>query len=295
MTASPMCGPVAVTPRDRSRGMAAVVLAVVAWGMGGVIIKLVDTGALVFAFYRLWLAVVFLVTVLLATRRRFTWAGLRTSGPGGALFGLHIVLFVSAVQRTSVADVTLIGALQPVLLLVVGPWLGEQITARHVAWTAVAVAGVAVVVVGSAGSPVWSLSGDVLAVGSVMTFTGYFLVSKRARVNLGTLEYFAGLQLVAAVVVTPLVFLAHHNLSLSSASDQLLLLFFVLVPGSGGHLLMNWAHRYVDVWASSLLILGVPVVATAGATALLSEPLGPLQVIGGLLILAATAAVTTRP
>jgi drug/metabolite transporter (DMT)-like permease len=181
VTASPACGPVAVTPRDRSRGMAAAVLAVVVWGMGSVIVKLVDTGALVFAFYRLWLAVAFLATILLVTRRRLTWTGLRTSGLGGMLFGLHIVLFFSAVQRTSVADVTLIGALQPILLLAVSPWIGEQITARHAAWTAVAVAGVAVVIVGLAGSPVWSLTGDVLAVGSVMTFTGYFLASKRAE------------------------------------------------------------------------------------------------------------------
>jgi drug/metabolite transporter (DMT)-like permease len=54
---------------------------------------------------------------------------------------------------------------------------------------------------------------------------------------------------------------------------------------------MNWAHRFVEVSVSSLLAVGWPVVAAGAAWVVLGEPLGPLQVLGGLLAMAAITAV----
>ena len=64
---------------------------------------------------------------------------MRRSALGGAFFGINVALFASAVQRTSVAEVTLISSFQPVLvLLVAGPLFGERAGRREIGLIAAA-------------------------------------------------------------------------------------------------------------------------------------------------------------
>jgi drug/metabolite transporter (DMT)-like permease len=57
---------------------------------------------------------------------------------------------------------------------------------------------------------------------------------------------------------------------------------------------MNWSHRYVTAFAISILLLAVPVLAAVGAWLWLGEPLAPLQVAGGLVVLVAIAFIVTE-
>lgn len=273
-------------------GVAAVAVAITAWGFGNVLVKLTSFDGVVLSLYRLWAGFAVMFLLMRAARMRLTLAAVCQSVPGGVLFGVNIVMFFSALKLTSVADATLISALQPAIVLVVaGPWFGERVGRREVGWTAVALAGVAVVVLASAGTPAWSPLGDLLAVGAVVTFTGYFLVSKRARVTVGAVEYVAAIQLIAALVVTPIALVSRQHLGVGSALDWVWLMTIVCMSGIGGHLLVNWAHRWVDVSLSSLMMLGVPVVGAVAAWPVLGESIGPLQVLGGAITLGALAAV----
>lgn len=277
-------------------GLAAAVVAVIAWGFGGVLVKLTAMEGLALSFARLWLGFLVMLPVMVVARRRLTWVALRRSALGGLFLGSDVVLFFSSLKLTSVADVTLIGALQPALvLLVAGPWFGERVGIREVGWTIAAVAGTGVVIAGAAGTPAWSPLGDLLAVGALFAFTGYFLVTKRARQSVGTLEYMTGVMLVAALVATPLALASGQDLRPGRAVDWLWLAVFVLVPGAGGHALMGWAQRYVDVSVTSLVVVGMPVVAAVAALLVLGEPLTVPQVLGGLLVLVSISAILRRP
>src|SRR5918996_5853950 len=113
--------------RLTTRATAAVVLAVVVWGFGPILIRLPEVPAVVLAFYRLWFGFLVMAALLVLARRRLTWACVRASAPGGAFFGVNVALFVSAVQRTSVAEVTLVTSFQPVLILfLAGRMFGER-------------------------------------------------------------------------------------------------------------------------------------------------------------------------
>jgi drug/metabolite transporter (DMT)-like permease len=277
-------------------GLAAAVVAVIAWGFGGVLVKLTAMEGLALSFARLWLGFLVMLPVMVVARRRLTWVALRRSALGGLFLGSDVVLFFSSLKLTSVADVTLIGALQPALvLLVAGPWFGERVGIREVGWTIAAVAGTGVVIAGAAGTPAWSPLGDLLAVGALFAFTGYFLVTKRARQSVGTLEYMTGVMLIAALVATPLALASGQDLRPGRAVDWLWLAVFVLVPGAGGHTLMGWAQRYVDVSVTSLVVVGMPVVAAVAALVVLGEPLTVPQVLGGLLVLVSISAILRRP
>ncbi len=235
----------------------------------------------------MWVAAPTMVLLLYATGGRLTVAGLRRSIWGGLLFAGQIGLFFAAVQQTSVVNAQLINAMQPALvLLVAGRMFGERVTKNDVAWTAVAFAGVAVVLISSSGQPEVSGWGDLLAFGNLILWTVYFLEVKRVRRDgMGAIEYMTGVMLIAAIVFTPYALLTSNDLGSLHGSEWLWIAFIVLVPGAGGHVVMGWAHKYVDVSVSSLMTLGVPVVSAVAAWWLLDEGMSAGQLVGGAIVL----------
>jgi drug/metabolite transporter (DMT)-like permease len=277
-------------------GSLAVLSAVGVWGGVAVVAKLVDEiDGLVLGFHRLWIGAVVTSAVFYARGGRYNRRLLRLCLPGGLAFGLDIVLFFSALKHTTVANATVIGALQPALvLLLVGRLFGEQVTVRAVVWTIVAIGGVALVVFGSAGTPVWSPEGDLLATGALFAWTWYFVASKQARRDLNALEFLAGMTLVAAVAVTPVALLSGQRLDPGGAGDWAKIAALAIGSGGLGHLLISWAHDHVDLSTMSLLTLAVPVVAAVSAALFLDERIVALQVLGMAIVVCALGTVVLR-
>ena len=121
------------------------------WGCSNVMIKGIAVPGLVASFYRLWFSVPLLWAIPLVhapvAARGSTGNWLRAAAIGGTLFALHQVLFFSALKQTTVANVALIGSLQPPLVLFVARrWFGEPIAPRALPLSLVAVGGAAMVV-----------------------------------------------------------------------------------------------------------------------------------------------------
>lgn len=286
--------PAPAAPSSRA-GTAAAVAAVVCWGLGNVLVKYIRLTGIALAFNRLWLGTVVYSLLLYARNGRLTGRALRLAAPGGLAFALDVMLFFTAVKHTSVADASIITALQPALVfLVAGRLFGERVTGRILGWTALAVLGVAVAVLGSGQGAGRTISGDLIAAVSLGAWAWYFVASKRCRQHLGALEYQAALTIVAAVVVTPVALLTSRDVFVPDWATAGWVLVMVLVPG-GGHLLMNWAHRYAPITMASLVTLGVPVVATVGAALLLAEQITLVQTFGMAVVLVSLAAVLWHP
>lgn len=281
------------TTDRRTAGILATSLGVTIWGASSTMVKSIEgIDAVGISFHRLVIGDAFLVLVFLARGGRITWSMLRISALGGVAFGLDIVLFFSALRETSVANATVIGALQPILLAPIGVRLfGEQLGRRVVVWSIVAVGGTAIVVLGATGVPEWSLRGDLLAAGALLSWTAYFVASKRARTQLATLEYFTGLSVVAGAVVAPYALVVGADLSPAGASDWFTIVGVTVFSGALGHVLLNWSHEHVPLQVISLLTLLVPVVATAGAVAFLEESVSALQWFGMAVVVASLAIV----
>jgi drug/metabolite transporter (DMT)-like permease len=270
--------------------VAAVAVPVVGFSLANLIVKATPVAALTFAFWRLWLGAAVMLAVAALARRRPSREVLLAGIPAGVLFGLNIVFFFVALKETAVADVLVISALQPALtVLVAGRLFGERVSRRELGFVFASVIGVVVFVVGSSGTPAWSLRGDLFAVLSLLVFFAYFLWSKRARSTVAATEYLATVTLVAAVVVTPLA-LAGPGVGGMRTADWLWLVLFVGVA-QGGHLLLVWAHPHIDVTLSSLLLLGEPPISAAAAFVVFAEPITWVGAIGGLVALGSLAAV----
>jgi drug/metabolite transporter (DMT)-like permease len=277
-------------------GTVAVLAAVIVWGAVAVVARLVDDiDGLALGFHRLWIGMTVTVAVFVATGHRLSLRLLRLCLAGGLAFGLDIVLFFSALKATTIANATVIGALQPALvLLIVGRMFGERVTRALIAWSLVAIGGVAVVMYGSSGTPVWSLRGDLLAVGALLSWTWYFVASKQVRRQLNPFEYLTGMMVVATVAVAPVALLWSERLAPGGLDEWAWVTLLALGSGGFGHLLINWAHDHIDLSVMSLLTLAVPIVAVASAAIFLDESIVLMQVIGMAIVVVALGVVVRR-
>ena len=142
--------------------------------------------------------------------------------------------------------------------------------------------------------------GDALALASTFSWTAYWLFSKRARHDVTALEYMATVMLVAAIVVTALnavstvIDVPEAGMRPPAGGDWFWLVVVVLLPGATGHWLVAWSHRHVEAWLASLITQCMPVVGSIAAWVLIGEALPPLVIAGGLIVLAATAAIVVK-
>lgn len=285
----------AVAPARRlGLGTAAAASAVVLWGASSVLLKQIDgLNGLGVAYYRVWSGALLVTVFFLARGGRITRRLLRLSLFGGLAFMADLLLFFSAVRETSVANATVIGALQPVLVLAVSNRLfGERARVPEVAWGAVAIFGAALVVTGGDAGGANSLHGDALAVGALVAWTLYFVGSKTARLELTALEYLTGMAIVAAIGVLPMPLIFPGSLGTTDADGWVAIAFITIVNGLLGHFLMSWAHGHVTLLGLSLLTLGIPVVSAATAWMWIDEPLVAAQVLGMGVVIASLGLVS---
>jgi drug/metabolite transporter (DMT)-like permease len=99
---------------------------------------------------------------------------------------------------------------------------------------------------------------------------------------------------VAAVIMTFLALAFGQSLSWPSRADWGWIWLVTIFPGFIGHSLISWSHRHLEAWLGSLITQLQPVIATAAGWILLSEAPTELTIAGGLVVVAATAAIMIR-
>jgi drug/metabolite transporter (DMT)-like permease len=275
------------TARQQGEGIAALVVATFGWSWAAIIIKLVPLSAGAVAAWRLLLGAAFLAVVAVVIRA--PWPEKRRGMvEAGVAFGVHQLLFIAAVQETSIAVVTLLLATQPLVVSMLSQRvLGERVPAAQRACALLAAIGVGIVVHAGSSDGSSSLWGNLLAALNMISVVVYLFVAKRARLaGAPALTFTAGSMAAALVVVAPSLALA-PRWAPDSVGSMLLLALLALGPGNG-HLLLNWALPRLSATLTSVVISSIPVWAAVWAHWLLGEPLGWQHVAGIALVIFAT-------
>jgi drug/metabolite transporter (DMT)-like permease len=278
--------------RELELGLLGTLLAVAMWGLSGVIIKWIDMDALSVGFWRFFVYALIMCGWLVARGNRPTWHMMRHSMWGGLSLGIDIVCFFTAVKLTNVVNATTIGALQPLIVGVVAARMfGERIKPRDVAAALVAIGAVIVIVVESSGTPQWSGSGDLFAVGALFSWAAYFVFSKRSAGVITSVEYTAGTGVWTTLVAGGAALVAGQSLAVPETSNWLPLLALIFGTGVIGHSMMNWSLTKVPLWLGSTLTLLIPVVSSLGAWIFLDESLSGAQLAGMAVVIGALATI----
>lgn len=273
----------------RGLGRVAALAAVVGWSAGNVIVAQFDMPGLAIGFWRLLLGAAIYGVVFYATGKRLTWAQARMVLPVAAAFSLEIGVYFVALKHTTVANATIIGSLQTIVLIAVAARrYQERIGAWMTGIATVALIGVVVVVVGAKeeSAPGLQLRGDLLAAIAMVFFSIYFIKAKEVRTHIDAFALQTAMMAIGALVLLPLAAIdAGRVLPVFPTWTQWGWLALLLaVPGTG-HYLMNWAHLHVSLSLVAILTLAVPVLSAAGAWLFLDQQLTIIQVTGMSVVL----------
>ena len=265
----------------------------VGWAASGVIAKgISELGAMAVVFWRMW---IYAAIVLLFLKMRGTplrRESLRVSWRGGISLGADIMLFFTALRLTTVANATVIGSCQPlIMLLIPGRIFGERPRRQDWGMAAVAIIGVGLVMFGSTGIPGWSPRGDLLSVATVVAWTAYFVFSKLSSRHIESSQYTGATALICALFATPFALASGQVFDMPSANAWMWLVVLSVGPGFASHMLMNWALGQIPAWLGSTLTLGIPVTATIMAWVFLGEEVAAIQFLGMAVVLLALGVI----
>jgi drug/metabolite transporter (DMT)-like permease len=262
-------------------------LGTVMFSLGPLLIAVSTTSGAVLSFWRLWLGAALLGAIALWRRtsvgHRTSRAGWRWAAGAGVVFGLHQVMFMIAVKATSVVDVTLMQVLVPILVGVLAyVMFGERPGAAFRLWSAVAVAGAVVVVLGGTTGPEGDPVGMALAVGNVVFFAVYVVWSKRAMSHISVLPFLFGATAVAAMTVSVYVAVAGEAVASVGGRNLAIAAIIAVGPGALGHFLSTHPLRRVAANIPPVMQLAMPFLSGGMAWLLLGQPVTWLHVVGGL-------------
>ncbi len=283
-------------PSDEIRGlgMAGALLAVSAWGAASVIAKHVDMGGLAVATYRFGSYGLVVAIVMTVRRTPVNLRVMRASMAGGIALGADVAFFFSAIKLTTVANATVIGALQPVVVAITANrFFGETIRRRDVVLGLVAIVGVVVVVMAAASDAPSDWRGDVLAVGALFAWSAYFIFARQAKGVITSNEYTVGAAIWVAIINAPLALAFGQSMAWPSLSNWFWILVMAFGAGILGHAAMNWSLQQIPLWLGSTFTLLVPVISSTVAWFAFDEPITAIQIVAIAVVLAALTGVIT--
>lgn len=271
-------------------------LALVAiWGLNFPIVKAAFTELPPFVFNGLRFAGAAALLLVVLRRMEGPQRIAPSDIPGLALLGLlghagYQTFFMAGLDRTTAGHSSLILALVPLFVGVLGVAAGlERPSLRMWAGLIIAFAGVFVLIAGRGGLPAWgsSVTGDLLTLCASLCWAGYTVLSrpflqKMSALRLTTVTLVLGLPVILACAIPGFLRVDWQAVGLRSwAALSFSAVFAVVVS-------------YV-IWYTSVQAFGsartaafsylIPVVALISAWALLGEPLGAVQILGGGVVL----------
>ncbi len=225
-------------------------------------------------------------------QRRDAGAGLAL-GAGG--YALQAGLFFGALERIDASLLSLVVFTFPAMVAVAAVALGrERFDRRRVSALSLALGGLALVVAG-AGAGALDPLGVTLGLGAAVVYSAYILVSEGLARRLSPYALSALVCTGAAVTLTVgSVLLGEFRPEALTAAGWGWLAALAIVSTVGAIGLFFAGLRRVGPTTASILSTVEPLVTVVLAFIVFGEALGPAQLAGGALVLAAVLALQTR-
>ena len=285
------------TPAPPARQQLAALLALfvgaLAIGASGIFVRWSETGSTATAFWRGALALPFLgAWVLLERTRRVRAASASPLEPlllwAGVFFAGDLALWHASLMRTSVAASTLEANCAPIFVTLAA-WVlwRERPRLGFVVALACAFGGMLLILAPKLGAGSHALLGDALGLGAACFYAAYILAVTSLRSRHDTAIVMFSTTLVFSVLLLPLA-LGQKFLP-DSVHGWLVLAGCALSAQVVGQSLIAYAFAHLPATFGSVGLYVQVVAAAVYAWLLLDERLAPVQLVGGVIVLAAIA------
>jgi drug/metabolite transporter (DMT)-like permease len=302
--AVPALSPLTNPPTLKWNGLASVIVGAATLGWSAIFVKwAMAAGATVLTvgLYRMLFA---LPGAFLLARRE---GGLGPAGGrtwaliAGLAFFLDLLLWHMAMEHTTAANATLIvGGLSPIWVALFSvAVLGLRY--RAIGWLGqgVGLGGALILGLARGARGGGSGRGEAIAFAASFCYAGFTLAFSRSRRTLRAPQALFWMSLVCLVCFSVTVLAAHHPLGGYGARGWLSLLGLGLIVQLAAWWLNSWGLGHVDAPLGAIGLQAQQVATLFLAAWLLGEPLRPLGLLGGLLIMGGivlvAAAAPPRP
>ncbi|MBL0914080.1 MAG: DMT family transporter [Sphingopyxis sp.] len=275
------------TPRAGRWAFLALLAGNISLSIGAMLVRLADTGPTASAFWRMTIALPFLLF--------FAWResggklpprpAITVAAAAGVFFALDLAAWHIGILQTKVANATLFGNCASLLLVVWTIFLTRSLPRG---WQAAAIllafAGSALLMGQSYELSPAYLVGDLLSLLAGVLYTAYVILMQRVR---GTLEPWTALGISSAVCVPILLATALALGETIMPQNWTPLILLALTSQIIGQGLMTWSLPRFSPLVIGLTLLVQPAVAALAGWIMFDETLGPIDIFGGMLVGAA--------
>ncbi|HUX22854.1 MAG TPA: DMT family transporter [Spirochaetia bacterium] len=260
--------------------------------LSAIFVRLSDAPPLAIATYRMALATLLLLPLLLLREgsqshllsqlKRFRLRDLLLCLLSGLFLALHFATWIASVDMTSIASSTVLVNLQPIFVLAASALvLGERSSRASILFIGVAIAGCAILSVGDARLGTHHLAGDALALSGAIFVSGYMIIGRIVRRTISARGYTLVVYAAATIVLLGLDLVTGTSLGPFSIVDWLLFAALAVFSTLLGHSLLNWALKYLTATVIATSVLAEPIIATLLAIPIFGELPTPLGAVGG--------------
>ncbi len=269
----------------------ALILANLILPLGPVLVRMADVGPVAAAFWRLTLALPFLLILALPRLRRTMptireWSALIWSG---LFFAADLAAWHIGILYTKVTNATIFGNMSGLMLPIWGMVvLRQRPRAMQAIALTLATAGAAVMMGGSYELSPRYLHGDLLCLLAGATYTGYLLIVQRARVRLDSWSVLAMSTLFS---IPPLLLCALWLGERIMPGDWTPLVVLALSSQLVGQGLLTYAISWFTPLVLGLSLLLQPAVSAVLGWVLFGEWLSVTDMVGTMAVAAALVLV----
>jgi len=271
---------------------AAVLAGSTALAFGPWLVRLSEVGPVAAGFWRLAIALPFLFVIASRTGQAIHWPrhGLALLAAGaGFFFAADLAAWHVGIGMTKLGNATLFGNVSSFAFAGWGLWLARKWpTPLQASALGLAAAGAALLMGSSAELSLRHFTGDLLALGAGLLYTGYLIAVQKARGALKPLPLLFLSSAFGAAMLLPFSLLLGEQIIPANWTYVVLLAIGSQVIGQG---LLVYGIAYVPPLIVGLVLLTQPAISGLVGWLVYGETLGPLDWIGAVAIAAALVLV----
>ncbi|MEO0057345.1 MAG: hypothetical protein RIT17_795 [Pseudomonadota bacterium] len=262
----------------------------IALAIGPWFVRVADTGPVAAGFWRLFLALPFLVILARTNGQRLTGMGAKTLALvalGAVTFALDLASWHIGIGMTRLGNATLFGNAGSIVLLFWGFLIARTLPGR-LEWLAIvfALSGAAILMGRSLEISDETLIGDLFSVAAGLLYAVYLLTLQGARGAFGSWSLLVWVSLFGAPVLLVIALLLGEPVWPTDWTPVIGLFILSQLVGQG---LMVFALKYFPPLVVGLALLTQPVVASIYGWLAFGEVLSGLDIVGMVLVGAALA------
>ncbi|MFC7536287.1 DMT family transporter [Sphingomonas sp. GCM10030256] len=282
--------------RAHPLAFAALLVGNAALAFGPWLVRLSDVGASAAGFWRLALAIPFLLVIARVAGQPLRWPARALAiaiAVAAVFFAADLAAWHAGIALTKLGNATLFGNISSFAFAAWGLWLVRRWPTRlQAAALLLAATGVALLMIGSAELSARNLHGDLLALLAGLLYTGYLIGIERVRGTLQPLPVLILASLFGAAALLPFALAMGEQVIPGQWTPVLILALSSQVVGQG---LLVYALGVVPPLIVGLALLTQPAISALIGWLAYGETLTSLDAIGAASIALALVLVRLRP